>query len=138
MGSTGYTRTCANTTNLWLRFDITVICGGGQGSTLHLYKFACHHHKTNGDSSLLALPVFANNYSIFINRNKSSFLLRVQYVLYIMYSTYVVYVVHYVQSVAQPRGRQAGICPPPSGLRQALSRECTHQADQGENGNLKL
>ena len=27
---------------------------------------------------------------------------------------------------------------PPLGLRQALGRECTHQADQGENGNLQL
>ena len=26
----------------------------------------------------------------------------------------------------------------PLGLRQALGRECTHQADQGENGNLQL
>ena len=34
-------------------------------------------------------------------------------------------------------GGQPGICPPPLGLRQALGRECTHQADQGENGNLQ-
>ena len=27
---------------------------------------------------------------------------------------------------------------PPLGLRQALGRECTQQADQGENGNLQL
>ena len=27
---------------------------------------------------------------------------------------------------------------PPVGLRQALGRECTHQADQEENGNLQL
>ena len=26
----------------------------------------------------------------------------------------------------------------PLGLRQALGRECTHQADQGENGNLQF
>ena len=40
-------------------------------------------------------------------------------------------------TLAQPRG-QPGICPPPPGLRQALGRECTHQADQGENDNLQL
>ena len=40
-------------------------------------------------------------------------------------------------AVAQPRGGQPGICPPPLGLRQALDRECTHQADHGENGNLQ-
>ena len=38
----------------------------------------------------------------------------------------------YTKSVAQPREEgQAGI-------RQALSKESTHQADQGENNNLKL
>ena len=41
----------------------------------------------------------------------------------------------YVSGAA--RGKP-GICPPPLGLRQALGRECTHQADQGENGNLQL
>ena len=35
------------------------------------------------------------------------------------------------------KGGQPGICPPPLGLRQALGRECTHKADQGENGNLQ-
>ena len=35
------------------------------------------------------------------------------------------------------QGGQPDICPPPLGLRQALGRECTHQADHGENGNLQ-
>ena len=43
--------------------------------------------------------------------------------------------------MAQPRG-QSGICPPPPlgplAFRQDLGRECTHQADQGENGNVQL
>ena len=39
-------------------------------------------------------------------------------------------------SGAAKGGGQPGICPP-LGLRQVLGRECTHQADQGENGNLQ-
>ena len=40
-------------------------------------------------------------------------------------------------SVAQPGGGATGQLPTPLGLRQALGRECTHQAEQGENGNLQ-
>ena len=40
------------------------------------------------------------------------------------------------RSVAQPGGGNRAFAPP-LGLRQALGRECTHQADQGENGNLQ-
>ena len=34
-------------------------------------------------------------------------------------------------------GGATGHLPPPLGLRQTLGRECTYQADQGENGNLQ-
>ena len=41
-------------------------------------------------------------------------------------------------AVAQPGGGANGhLPPPPLGLRQTLGRECTQQADQGENGNLQ-
>ena len=42
---------------------------------------------------------------------------------------------------SQEGGGQPGICPPPPGpsaIRQALGRECTHQADQGENCKLTI
>ena len=44
---------------------------------------------------------------------------------------------YYTYSGAAKGGGATGHLPPPLGLRQALGRECTHQADQGENGNLQ-
>ena len=41
-------------------------------------------------------------------------------------------------TVVKHKGATGHLPPPPLGLRQALDRECTHQADQGENGNLQL
>ena len=38
---------------------------------------------------------------------------------------------------SQGGGATGHLPPPPLGLRQVLGRECTHQADQGENGNLQ-
>ena len=43
---------------------------------------------------------------------------------------------HTVTGAAKGGGNRA-FAPPPLGLRQTLGRECTHQADQGENGNLQ-
>ena len=44
--------------------------------------------------------------------------------------------VQLLQSVAQPSGGNRAFAPPPLGPS-ALGREYTHQADQGENGNLQ-
>ena len=55
------------------------------------------------------------------------------------YDSYIVFISIYQNVIhkwdqwrSQGWGGQPGICPPPLGLRQALGRECTHQADQGE------
>ena len=49
------------------------------------------------------------------------------------------FVIHdtYTQWRSQGGGGNRAFAPPPLGLRQTLGRECTHQADQGENGNLQ-
>ena len=47
------------------------------------------------------------------------------------------YTVQYSQWRSQGGNRAFAPPPLPLGLRQALGRECTHQADQGENGNLQ-
>ena len=47
------------------------------------------------------------------------------------------YCVFYYYQWRSQGGGATGHLPPPLGLLQVFGRECTHQADQGENGNLQ-